>query len=116
MIEFCYDRKNDVRVLGVKTCLHYAQLYTLGDKYGIITLQAGALRGLTAILRKALSETPEKIEPEFVNDLLATITHIYQNTPQDDRMRKKVACFPWKSSTMVPYKDQCTEFLRDNPE
>ena len=122
MLDFCYDKKNDVRVLGVKTCLHYSQLYTLGDKYGMPVLQRISSKGLTGLLKdvfplkKAGKIEPAKIEPEIVKDLLATIAHIYHNTLHNDPLRKRLACVPWKSLTMSLYKDQCMEVLRDNPD
>ena len=122
MLDFCYTRKDDTQILTVQTCLHHAQLYTLGDKYGMSELRSKALKGLLSVLKtvfdtnKAESIEPEKIEPAFVDDLLATIHHIYHNTLHSDMLRKMLACIPWRGSTMNMYKDQVTELLRDNPE
>lgn len=117
MLDFCYTTKSDANALGEQTCLCYAQLYTLGDKYGINSLQWRASKGLASALENVFGpKNADSIQPEFVDDLPATIAHTYHNNLHNDSMRKMLARLPWKSSTMEPYGIKCTELLNDNPE
>jgi len=99
-------------------------MYTLGDKYGIEQLQTIAvekirveMKGEAPGVRGTLSyvSVADIVKREALNntfsDVLATITHVYQNTQEEDRIRRMMVRFPWESSVLGECKIEWTLFL-----
>ena len=116
MIDFCYTETYETFDPATsKTLLYHAQLYVLGDKYGISRLRKSAIAALSQALDDDfLYRSVPK--PAMMKDLLATIAYLYENTRDSDVTRKMMAYFPWSSTKFESGSDEFAELLRCYPE
>lgn len=121
MLSFCYTKLYIVPVENHKQCLYHAQMYTIGDKYGIKSLQSAAYLGLR---KKLLAYDGSPVYPTalppkkqmILGDVLAAISHIYQNTQEKDSIRNMVARTSWDSAVLQKHRIDWTSFPGLNPD
>ena len=116
MIDFCFTETYETfdPVIS-KTLLYHAQLYVLGDKYGISRLRKSAIAALSQALDDDFLYRAVP-KPAMMNDLLATIAYLYENTRDNDVIRKMMAYFPWSSTKIESCPDEFAELLRCYPD
>lgn len=118
MLKFCYTQIYPIANGVPNTCSCHAELYTIGDKYGVTRLQSCALQGLhKALLHIVYDDNSADVNwSECLTDLFAAITHIYENTGEKDCIRQMVAKIPWSRSLIwSEHLEEWTTFLRDTP-
>jgi hypothetical protein len=113
----CYTQTYPVETGASKACLCHAELYTIGDKYGVTRLQSCALQGLHEALVHIVYDVSGDLNwSECMTELFSAITHIYDNTQEEDPIRKMVAKIPWSRSMIWrEHLEEWTAFLRDTP-
>jgi hypothetical protein len=123
LLEFCYTKKYTVEVNSKHACLEHAQLYTLGDKYSITGLSTFTEKHLRNAFTAAIPIAKVDISPKHtannllrLKDMLVAISHIYENTRENDRIRKMLASLPWQSGVLRKFSVEWTSFLRRVPE
>jgi len=121
LLEFCYTKKYTLKQNDKNFCQQHAQLYTLGDKYGITDLPSIAKQKFRHALGEAIqalsiSATAEPTKATKISDILAAITHVYQNTREKDHIRSIVARIPWQSAVLRAHAVVWTNFVRQTPE
>jgi len=119
LLEFCYTNRYTIPRDDSSHFLIHAQLYTLGDKYGIEALKSHAqnefcwgLQRFESLIERPTADLSECAAP--LNDILAAISHIYQNTQEDDEIRRILVSCPWNSVLLEEHKVEWASFLAHN--
>jgi len=117
MLDFCYTEEYVVLSKNSKHFLVHAQMYTMGDKYGIERLRSHAAYNLgrrSNSICDLASEASTSVAD--LNDMLAAISHIYQNTQEEDALRIALVRCPWDSDLLQEHTGEWTSFLAENPD
>ncbi|KAF5597192.1 kelch 8 [Fusarium pseudoanthophilum] len=78
MLRFLYSFDYDVPP-NTRTMIFHAQVYQIGDKYGIETLKKHAINKFESVVNEA------EVDAGFASTLADTISIVYSTTPSGDR-------------------------------
>jgi len=116
LLDFCYTEEYTDSSAKSKHFLVHAQMYTLSDKYGITRLRSRAKSKLCGWEGVNTLASMSSTSVADLNDMLAAISHVYQNTQENDALRIAMVRCPWDRTLLQEHRGEWMSFLSLNPE